>query len=156
MGGENLRLRQQPEAHPCPTGIHSVSVMLCLCGQYSRYYTLRDNDVVCQEQVIRNIEPVFAYQLELSCLSKHSLEPCLVESDQFHTYHGIASLATINWTTAASSSVLSSALTVLNSWHMNTADYFISGTDHHVTGILDALEVVKHRVLAAVSGFIAS
>jgi len=155
-------------------GIRRISILLCRCGTYPVYFTLRHFDGAWnEEQAIRNIEPALAFQLELSRLSNYNLKPCFVEAKQIHIYHAVARENQLDNRFFIRALVRPGRLR----GSMSTAEYLISETDRLVTSILDALEIVRaeHRnadcnhifmnfvynlaveyedVLAAISGFI--
>ena len=72
-------------------GVRCVSILICKRGQYPMYFTLRGtNGNWVEEQAIRNIEPVLAFQLDLSHLSNYKLTPVFVETKQIHMYRAVA------------------------------------------------------------------
>lgn len=96
-----------------------------------------------EEQVIRNIEPALAYQLELGRLANFHITPMPSSNRQIHVYHAVGR--------DNSSDVRFFVRALLRPGRlrgtMKTTEYLISETDRLVGDILDTLEVVgaQHR-----------
>jgi len=126
-------------------GIRRVTFVVCRKDQYPSYYTLREavDHSWKEEEVIRNIEPALAYQLELGRLSNFKITPQPSSNRQIHVYHAVGRENT--------SDVRFFVRALLRPGRflgsMKQTEYLISETDRLVGDILDTLEVVgsQHR-----------
>jgi acetyl-CoA carboxylase/biotin carboxylase 1 len=120
-------------------GIRRISFLICRPDQYPSYVTLREgaDGNWKEEEAIRNIEPAFAYQLELSRLSNFKITPIRSGNRQIHVYHAVGR--------ENSSDVRFFIRALLRPGRfigsMKQTEYLISETDRLVGDILDTLEI---------------
>ncbi|RSH85904.1 acetyl-coenzyme-A carboxylase [Apiotrichum porosum] len=120
-------------------GIRRISFLICRPDSYPSYVTLRESADGSwrEEQAIRNIEPAFAYQLELSRLSNFKISPLRSGNRQIHVYHAVGRENT--------SDVRFFVRALLRPGRfvgqMKQTEYLISETDRLVGDILDTLEI---------------
>ncbi|KAJ3395827.1 acetyl-coenzyme-A carboxylase [Lobulomyces angularis] len=66
-----------------------VTFMLVRENQFPRYFTFQEQVDYNEDQVIRHIEPLMAYQLELQRLQDFEIKPIFVDNRRIHMYHSV-------------------------------------------------------------------
>ncbi|KAG4305746.1 hypothetical protein PORY_000656 [Pneumocystis oryctolagi] len=130
---------------------HKVRRITFVCGCQDEssnplYYTFRGQetpsvdikDIYVEDKSIRHIEPALAFQLELGRLSNFDIEPVFTRNRNIHIYRAIGKEAPGDKRFFIRALVRPGKLTN----KIPTSEYLISETNHLVSDILDALEII--------------
>ncbi|PVH91869.1 hypothetical protein DM02DRAFT_702585 [Periconia macrospinosa] len=106
-------------------------------GTYPGYYSFR-GPTYDEDESIRHVEPVLAFQLELDRLSEYKIKPVFTENRNIHIYEAVGKGAETDKRYFLRAVVGPSCLQEDSS----AAEYMISEIERLITDILDALEIV--------------